>query len=106
MIVVSNRVTVPEKRVETFEERLRMSHGIEDRPGFRGMIVLAPVDAAGHVTMTFWETREDYEAWRESIAFESAHQDASAERAFDGENEVEIHEVAVDRLATASNRWS
>jgi|AntDeeMetagen285_2_1112576.scaffolds.fasta_scaffold00079_12 heme-degrading monooxygenase HmoA len=102
MIVVSNRVTIPDVRVETFEERLRTGYGIEDRPGFHGMTVLAPVDAEGHITMTFWETREDYEAWRESTAFESAHQDASAERAFKNGNEVEIHEVAVDRTTTKS----
>jgi len=102
MIVVSNRVTIPDERVETFEERLRMSHGIEDRPGFRGMTVLAPVDAEGHVTMTFWETREAYEAWRESTAFESAHEEASAERAFKNENTVEVHEVAINRSTTES----
>ena len=102
MIVVSNRVTIPDERVETFEERLRTSYGIEDRPGFRGMTVLAPVDAEGHITMTFWETREDYEAWRESTAFESAHQEASAERAFKNGNTVEVHEVAVDRSTTES----
>lgn len=102
MIVVSNRVTVPDERVETFEERLRTSHGIEDRPGFRGMTVLAPVDAEGHITMTFWETREDFETWRESTAFEAAHQEASAERAFKNGNKVKIHEVAVDRSTTES----
>jgi heme-degrading monooxygenase HmoA len=102
MIVVSNRVTVPDERVETFEERLRTGHGIEDRPGFRGMTVLSPVDAGGHITTTFWESREDYEGWRESTAFESAHQETSAERAFKNKNKVEIHEVIVDQTTTKS----
>lgn len=35
MIVLSNRVKVPEERIETFHERLQTSHGIEAQPGFR-----------------------------------------------------------------------
>lgn len=97
MIVVSNRVQVPDERVETFVDRLRESHGIEQQPGFRGLKLLSPVDAEGHVTMTFWDSLEDYEAWREGGAFERAHEGKSADRAFDAPNEVEIHEVLVER---------
>jgi heme-degrading monooxygenase HmoA len=97
MIAVSNRVEVPEERVETFVERLRTSHGIETQPGFRGMKLLAPVDAEGHITMTFWDSLDDYEAWRDGAAFERAHDESSAEQAFERPNEVEIHEVLVER---------
>lgn len=97
MIVVSNRVRVPEDRVETFVDRLRTSHGIEEQPGFRGLKLLSPVDAEGHVTMTFWDSREDYESWREGRAFERAHDESSADKAFERPNEVEIHEVIVKR---------
>ncbi|WP_435065778.1 antibiotic biosynthesis monooxygenase family protein [Halobaculum sp. EA56] len=100
MIVVSNRVQVPEDRVETFIERLRTSHGIEEQPGFQGLKLLSPVDAEGHITMTFWDSREDYEAWREGTAFERAHDDSSADQAFERPNEVEIHEVIVQREPT------
>lgn len=100
MIVVSNRVQVPDDHAETFLDRLREDWGIEDQPGFEGMKVLAPVDAEGHVTMTFWESREDYEAWREGDAYERAHGERSAEDVFEAPNEVEIHEVAVDRVPT------
>lgn len=97
MIVVSNRVQVPEDRVETFVERLRTDHGIEQRSGFRGLKLLSPVDAEGHVTMTFWDSLDDYEDWRDGAAFEQAHNDSSAEKAFESANEVEIHEVIVER---------
>jgi heme-degrading monooxygenase HmoA len=100
MIVVSNRVQVPESRVETFVDRLRTSHGIEDQPGFRGLKLLSPIDAEGHVTMTFWDSRENYEAWRDGTAFERAHDDSSADQAFERPNEVEIHEVIVQREPT------
>jgi heme-degrading monooxygenase HmoA len=100
MIVVSNRVQVPDERVETFVERLRTSHGIEEQPGFREMKLLSPVDAEGHITMTFWDSREDYEAWREGTAFERAHDESKADEAFERPNEVEIHEVLVQRKPT------
>ena len=101
MIVVSNRVQVPDERVDTFLERLRTDHGIEDQPGFRGLKLLSPVDAERHVTMTFWESLEDYESWREGRAFERAHVDRSSEETFAAPNEVEIHEVAVERSPAA-----
>jgi heme-degrading monooxygenase HmoA len=97
MIVVSNRVCVPEDRVETFVERLSTDHGIEDEPGFRGMKLLSPVDADRFVTMTLWDSLEDYESWREGTAFERAHAERSSEDAFAAPNEVEIHEVTVER---------
>jgi heme-degrading monooxygenase HmoA len=97
MIVVSNRVEIPDEHVGTFLDRLREDHGIEEQPGFRGMKVFEPVDAEGHVTMTFWESREDYQAWREGRAYDRAHDDRSAEDVFEAPNEVEIHEVVVER---------
>lgn len=100
MIVVSNRVQLPEDRVETFVDRLRTSHGIEDQPVFRGLKLLSPVDAEGYVTMTFWDSHEDYEAWRAGTAFDRAHDDSSPDQAFERPNEVEIHEVIVQRKPT------
>lgn len=100
LIVVSNRVQVPEDRVEAFVDRLRTDHGIEGQPGFQGLKLLSPIDAEGHVTMTFWDSREAYETWRDGTAFERAHDDSSADQAFERPNEVEIHEVIVQREPT------
>lgn len=97
MIVVSNRVRVPEDRVDTFVDRLRTSHGIEEQPGFRELKLLAPVDADEHVTMTVWDSIEDYQSWREGQSFDRAHEGTSADEAFSAPNEVEIHEVVVER---------
>ncbi|MFB6283328.1 MAG: antibiotic biosynthesis monooxygenase [Halobacteria archaeon] len=95
--MVSNRVQIPEERVETFVDRLSTSHGIEEQPGFRGIRVMSPVDAEGHVTMSFWDSFDDYENWRDSDAFEEAHEGRSAEEAFEAGNEIEIHRVVVER---------
>ncbi|MFB6096008.1 MAG: antibiotic biosynthesis monooxygenase [Haloferacaceae archaeon] len=97
MIVVSNRVQIPESRAETFVERLRESHGIEAQPGFVELRLLEPVDAEGYVTMTVWESLEDYRNWRDGDRFERAHDGRDAEETFAAPNEVEIHEVAVER---------
>jgi heme-degrading monooxygenase HmoA len=97
MIVVSNRVHVPEDRVETFVDRLRTSHGIEEQPGFRGLKLSSPVDAAGHITMKLWNSPEDYENWRDGNAFEQAYDGSSTDKTFESPNEVEIHEVIVQR---------
>lgn len=97
MIVVSNRVQVPESRIDTFVERLATSHGIEDQPGFIELRLLRPVEAEGFVTMTTWESLEAYEDWRDGEDFERAHAGRSADEAFTAPNEVEIHEVAVTR---------
>lgn len=97
MIVVSNRVKIEESHAETFVERLAESHGIESQSGFRGLKVLEPIDAERYVTMTFWDSLEDYEAWREGRAFDRAHADRESDEVFAAPNEIEIHEVAVER---------
>lgn len=97
VIVVSNRVRVKDSHVETFVERLRESHGIEEQPGFRGLKLLSPVDASTHITMTFWDSLEDYEAWRDGREFDRAHSERSPDEIFEAPNEVEVHEVVVER---------
>lgn len=97
MIVVSNRVVVPDERADTFLDRLGEDHGIEDQPGFLGLHVLEPVDADTYVTMTYWESREDYEAWHDGESYDRAHAERSADEAFAEPNRVELHEVVVER---------
>lgn len=55
------------------------------------------MDAEGHVTMTFWDSLDDYEAWRDGSGYERAHTDRSSEATFEAPNEVEIHELIVER---------
>lgn len=50
--------------------------------------------------MTFWDSREDYETWRDGTTFERAHNESSADQAFERPNKVEIHEVIVQREPT------
>jgi len=97
MIVVANRFQVEDGHTEEFVERFREnSHGVTEMPGFRGFKLLTPEDADTHVSMTFWESREDFEEWVESEAFERAHE-GDAPDIFESHPELEIHEVALER---------
>ena len=97
MIVVSNRVQIADSHAETFIQRLKDNYGIEEQPGFLGLKLLAPLDAETYITMTFWESVTDYETWKDDESFERAHSDRSSERVFTAPNEIEIHEIVVER---------
>lgn len=97
MIVVANRFKIEDGHTDDFVERFREnSHGVTERRGFRGFKLLTPDDADTHVAMTFWDSREDFEAWVESEAFERAH-DSDAPDIFEDHPELEVHEVAFER---------
>lgn len=97
MIIVSNRVQIPKSRTDLFINRLKNSYGIEESTGFIELRVLKPIDAEEYITMTVWESLKDYEVWRDGEAFERAHTDRSSDETFAAPNEVEIHEVVVER---------
>jgi heme-degrading monooxygenase HmoA len=98
MIAVANRFHVGEGYEEQFVERFRDSVGaIEDREGFLRFELLTPVETDTHVALTYWESREDFEAWTDSEEFARAHGGDAPEGMFEGHPELEIHEVAVER---------
>lgn len=97
MIVVANRFEVAEEHEAAFVERFRESSGIEDQPGCVRFEFLSPVQADTHVSMTYWESMEDFENWTESEHFREAHADAPEEGTFTAESHLEIHEVTFER---------
>lgn len=99
MIIVSNRVQIPESRTDLFIDRLKNSYGIEESTGFVELRVLKPIDAEEYITMTVWKSLDEYEAWRDGEAFERAHTDRSTDETFAAPNKVEIHEVVVERTS-------
>lgn len=103
MIVVMNRVPVNEGYSDDFLERFRTRKGLVDgQPGFIRNLVLKPLKGEFHVVMTFWETREQFDAWTKSDAFQQAHSRVPPPQMFRGHGELEIYEVGLDTLpATA-----
>ena len=99
MIVVANRFRIAEGYEDEFVERFENREGkIEDQAGFVRFDLLTPADGDTEtfVALTYWESREDFEAWTDSEAFSDAHgTDAPREMFLDHPN-LEVHEVAFE----------
>ncbi|MCD0164211.1 antibiotic biosynthesis monooxygenase [Deinococcus sp. 12RED42] len=97
MISVANRIHVKAEYHDAFEQRFRDRAGLVDgMPGFIANHVLRPTrDGDPFVVLTFWESREAFEAWTTSDAFRQGHARSGTlpKDAFSGPNVLEIHEV-------------
>ncbi len=102
MIVVMNRIPVKKEYQEAFEERFRTrAREVDQFPGFIRNMVLRPAteDNPYYVIMTLWESREAFEAWTQSEAFERGHRRArenAQPEMFAGRNVFEMYEVIMD----------
>jgi heme oxygenase (mycobilin-producing) len=100
MITVANRIFVAPEFAEQFEERFRQRAGLVDRmPGFISNQVLRPVNEGDpYIVLTWWERREDFEAWTRSEEFREGHARSGTlpKEAFTGPNKLELHEVFLD----------
>jgi heme-degrading monooxygenase HmoA len=76
--VVMNVLTVPGGRGEVLEQRFASRAGmVENSAGFEHFELLRPVEGTDqYLVYTRWTTREDFEAWQSSRAFESGHKGA------------------------------
>lgn len=83
-----------------FEERFANRAGMVDTmPGFISNLVLKPTtDGDPYIVLTFWESREHFEAWTSSAAFQQGHARSGSlgRDAFDGPSKVEVHQVIQD----------
>lgn len=103
MFVVMNRIPVSRDFQEAFEERFRSRAREVDRmPGFVRNWVLRPVDPEDpYVVVTVWETREAFEAWTRSEAFQRGHARSGTlpREAFRGPSKLERYEWILDSAA-------
>lgn len=97
MITVANRIHVSPEYHAQFEQRFRDRAGLVDgMPGFIANHVLRPTkEGEPFVVLTFWESREAFEAWTTSDAFRKGHARSGSlpREAFSGPNVLEVHEV-------------
>ena len=77
--VVFNVLTVPGGRGETLEQRFANRAGmVESSAGFEHFELLRPVEGTDqYIVYTRWRSKEDFDAWQNSRAFESGHKGAS-----------------------------
>ena len=75
MITVANRINVKPEYADAFEQRFAERAGLVDgMPGFISNQVLRPANPDDpYVVLTFWESREAFEAWTRSDAFRASH---------------------------------
>lgn len=100
MFVVMNRISVNPKFSEQFEERFRQRAGeVDTMPGFVRNQVLRPANPDDpYVVMTFWQSKDDFEAWVNSDAFRRGHARSGSlpTEAFRGPSRLESFEVILD----------
>ncbi|MFC7073981.1 antibiotic biosynthesis monooxygenase family protein [Halovenus rubra] len=101
MIVVANRFDVDDEHSAAFVEQFKeTSDHLTEHEGFRGFKVLTPEKADTHVSLTFWRSRDDFDAWVNSEDFAEAHEGDSLSDMMNAHPELEIHEVAFEREST------
>jgi heme oxygenase (mycobilin-producing) len=75
MIVICNRIPVNPEHAEAFEKtcgaRAGLVDGMEGFVSFQLLRPLKPEDP--YIVMTFWESREHFDAWTQSDAFKQGH---------------------------------
>lgn len=97
MIAVANRIPVNPEFAAAFEERfLNRPGNVEAQPGFIATHLLRPT-APGqpYTVLTYWQSREAFEAWRTSPSFKEGHKGGQTlpEGTLAGRNELELWEV-------------
>jgi heme-degrading monooxygenase HmoA len=94
--VAVNVLTVPEGRGEVLEQRFAGRAGsVEKAQGFERFELLRPIEGTeNYLVYTRWSSREDFEAWTASQAFDRGHAQASGRPPGDGP------------AATGSTIWS
>lgn len=94
MIITANRVPITKGYEQEFEKRFERRLGAVDKtPGFIRNEVLRPVVGDYYVVLTYWESKEAFEAWVQSESFKQAHSNPAPKEMFAGPSALEIHEV-------------
>jgi heme-degrading monooxygenase HmoA len=94
LFVIANRFKVNHGYEAMFEELfLHRAHLLESMPGFFKWELHRPIGDGWYASITYWESREHYDAWRRSEAFRTAHRDKPPEGMFAAATMLEMAEV-------------
>jgi heme-degrading monooxygenase HmoA len=94
--VAINVLSVPPERREMLEQRFARRAGEVDKtPGFQAFELLRPVEGEDrYFVYTRWDSREAFQAWTESQAFEHGHAQHNAQGPAASGSELLTFEVA------------
>lgn len=97
MFVTANRIPVNPDFAEAFEARFANQAGLMDAmSGFVANHVLRPATPeTPYIVLTYWESREHFDAWVNSDAFKLSHSQSGSlpREAYTGRNQIEMFEV-------------
>lgn len=75
MFVMMNRMQVPPKWQEHFEEIFKdRKRAVDRRPGFIRAEILRPLEGDTYIVMTYWKSKGDFEGWVGSPEYREGHQ--------------------------------
>lgn len=73
--VVMNNIPVTEEGMPVFENHFKERQGkVDQMPGFQAFRLLRPTSGNVYVVLTQWASKKDYDLWKDSDAFNEAHQ--------------------------------
>lgn len=100
-VVVINAITVPEDRVEQFEQRFAARAGeVSGMPGFEAFELMKPTDGREvFLVYTRWESPEAFQNWMSSPAFQHGHRQHAQSQSGSSERETG------GPVGTASEVW-
>jgi heme-degrading monooxygenase HmoA len=94
MIVVASRITVQKGREREFERQFFARPKLVDMmPGFIRNEFLKPLNNNTYIILSYWETREDVEAWMKTDAFHLNQMRKSGRDCLSGPIQLDLHEV-------------
>ena len=74
MFVMINRMNVPEKWREHFEEVFKdRKKAVDNRVGFIRAEILKPLKGDTYLVITHWEKKEDFDSWVGSPEYKDGH---------------------------------
>jgi heme oxygenase (mycobilin-producing) len=112
-VVRINAITVPKERAKDLIERFANRAGeVSKMEGFEAFELLAPTDDRDvFLVYTRWRSRDDFDAWLNSQAFQHGHRGARVAEATEGEAEpgatrAEKAHGEQGPVGTGSELWS
>lgn len=77
--VVMNNIPVADDSKPVFEHRFKnSSNSVVDMPGFQAFRLLRPLQNNTYVVFTQWRSSADFDNWKDSDQFKSAHKNKTA----------------------------
>lgn len=94
MIIVANRIPVIKGREREFEHQFIGRPKLVDMmPGFIRNEFLKPLNNDYYIVLSYWESREEFEAWMKSEAYQKSQPRKTSRDFLAGPVQLDIHEV-------------